>query len=39
MIILHAYYDYLYVHVKGPYITLNMVYAVSNRIITQGLSP
>jgi len=26
-------------HVKGPWSTLNMVYGVSNEVITQDLSP
>jgi len=31
--------DYVFLHVKDPLITLNMVYGVSNGLITQGLSP
>jgi len=27
------------VHVKGHWIKLNMVYGVSNKVITQGFSP
>jgi hypothetical protein len=30
--------DYVYFHVKCPWITLNIVNGVSNKVITQGLS-
>jgi hypothetical protein len=29
----------MYKHVKGHLITLHMIYGLSNRVITQGLSP
>jgi len=37
--ILHAYCNYLYYACERSYVTLNMVYGVCNKVITQGLSP
>jgi hypothetical protein len=31
--------DYVYFHVKGLWITLNLIYSVSNEAMTLGISP